>query len=242
MSAQEGTKWSSLFFCLAALCLFGFLFFSINLPPFSNPVSITFGALGVIIFFIGFFLGEKEKSERSQARLDEQNQEREQQKKEKQARIEKMIKDGFSDVQYSLNFVDYTEGFLSIMNNWKKPDFTEILIVGTDTLLERAEKEIEAKLNDYQKVSGLNFIGNSNALGESYQLNMKVGRFNPIDPNLWNLSLLTFSENINSGGEYSSVYWLNNEGTPVMLRRINGRPLKIKERFFKFHANSKSFW
>lgn len=133
------------------------------------------------------------------------------------------------------------------MKNWKKPDFTKKFHTGNQELLNKAERDITKKLNESPEVFAALLFGNSlavkNSYVEIYILVMRVGL--PDSSN----SSLQFYECIDSEevspriGENTSIEWLwENKGKEVTLREKEGRPLKLKEKFFEIHLKQKSFW
>jgi len=61
-------------------------------------------------------------------------------------------------------------------------------------------------------------------------LQLKIGEYPPLDPFFWEREALFISEyDQKYGGPWTSVIWMNQGGKPIDLRKITGRPLKLKE-------------
>ena len=162
----------------------------------------------------------------------------------KKQKILSLVKKGFT-TNYRLDDEDYTKPFLDAMKNWEKPDFTKKFHTGNEELLNKAEHDITKKLNEKTEVVAVLILGISmavkNSFVEIYRILMMVG--SPDN------SSLQFQERIDSEGDSlrtgktTSIMWTwDNKGKEVTLREKEGRPFKIKEKFFELHLKQKSFW
>lgn len=127
---------------------------------------------------------------------------------------------------------DYTTQFRDAMKYWKLPDWNPKKPVSWENPswnnpenIKKAERIIQKKLGVLNRVSAI-YI--QEIIKDTYNLYYKVGQFIMLGEPIIIFKELTFSETITREYEDTILKW---KDPIVYLRRTNGRPLKLKEKY-----------
>lgn len=121
--------------------------------------------------------------------------------------------------KYDLKPLDYSEEFLNIMKNWEYWETTK----EKKSRIVKAEAAIKNKLKDYNKITAL-AIEKDSARTSIY---LKVGRFDKLNPNIWEHSYLTFIESYVF--MMTSIFWNDEDNEEIILRISPGQPLNLSK-------------
>lgn len=142
--------------------------------------------------------------------------------REKQLKLRELFHKKAKDSDIFLN-LDYTDKVIKALDEWYSLKIFNVA--------ETTEKKIKSMLNKNQKVTGI-FLQKRSSL--FYELVLKIGHLDILDPNLWKTNYFILEEMVNM--EQTGLKWCDENEDIIEVRTSFARPFELKELYKELYV------